>query len=369
MKTYAYKKNSLRRLAKMIDVMGSHLALSKKPLPPHPHKILVVRLDQLGDVMQTLPLLVNLRSHYPTSQIHVLTTPAGAELLRAFQAPDNVITWNSPWFDSRRKSDRNLVSLGKQLGKEKYDLVFELRGDIRLMAWLKWFLKSPIVGYGATGGGFLLDKEVPWNPFMPAVNKNLALLQSLGLPIDPAVEIPPFLDVPVTGTVHTPFRLLVHPDAGTNAKKWPLENFAHVISTLLEQKEFSISLIGTDLKMGGKLESECGNRVTNLMGKTTIQSLLDIMKESDGLLTNDSGPAHMMAALGKPVWILWSGTADPHIWAPRGKVTLMENKVSCSYCSLNECPLPHHPCLTQISPDHVCQIITRSRCSISPATA
>jgi ADP-heptose:LPS heptosyltransferase len=110
--------------------------------------------------------------------------------------------------------------------------------------------------------------------------------------------------------------------------------------------------------VGREIERAAGEPIENLMGKTTIAQLIETLGECAGLLTNDSGPAHVMAALGKQVWIVWSGVADPGVWAPRGgNVSIFENRVPCAPCSLAACRVESHPCMDAISPGAVIQSI------------
>ncbi|MCB4755509.1 MAG: glycosyltransferase family 9 protein [Elusimicrobia bacterium] len=358
MRTYAFKNKTLLTLAKLADTIGYQF---RRPPPSkhlRPNKILVIRLDQLGDIVQTLPLFESLRSSYPGAKIHVLSTTAGVELFRLCRTADDYFTWDCPWFDSRRHPTNTTIELGKQLKKEGYDCVLELRGDIRLIWFLKRLGLKNVVGYGATGGGFLLDVNVPWDPNLPAVEKNLRLAEAIGAKSVSATPHMTLIEKSISHlstTSHSDrrFRLAIHPDAGTPAKRWPLERFRELIIKLHNEGNWDICLIGLNESMGSTLTQMVGPSVTNHMGKTTLPQLLDILQQCDGLLTNDSGPAHLMAALGKPVWTLWSGTADPKIWAPRGNVHIIENPVSCSYCSQATCPVEGHPCLGGITTDKV----------------
>ncbi len=120
-------------------------------------------------------------------------------------------------------------------------------------------------------------------------------------------------------------------------------------------------LVGSDPELGRKIEREVKAPISNWMGKTSFAELQKLLEECDGLLTNDSGPGHLMSALGKPVWILWGGTADPKIWSPRGEnVHLFTNPVPCAPCSLSRCPVPGHPCLDEISVSNVYETLNAS---------
>jgi ADP-heptose:LPS heptosyltransferase len=198
--------------------------------------------------------------------------------------------------------------------------------------------------------------DVPWNPTQHAIEKNLTLLSAIA---GSDVLSPEFAHPRIPTAGHS--RLFaIHPDAGTDAKKWPPSFFVQTIKNLLG-KGHKIVLVGLDKKLGEKISGEFGSKIENKMGKTNLEELVSILGLSDGLLTNDSGPAHLMTAIGKPVWVIWSGTADPAIWAPRGKeVTIISHSVPCAPCSLAVCPIPNHPCLTSISPDEVVNLMCKT---------
>jgi ADP-heptose:LPS heptosyltransferase len=72
---------------------------------------------------------------------------------------DHVCVWECPWFDKRRTANTTFGNLVSWIRKEQFDAVIELRGDVRLISLLKIAGATNIVGYGATGGGFLLDVD------------------------------------------------------------------------------------------------------------------------------------------------------------------------------------------------------------------
>src|SRR5262245_43652861 len=103
---YTYKKRHLRILAHVVDTVGYFIHTPHYRVDSNPRRVLVVRLDQLGDVVQTLPLLDGLRTSFPAAVVDVLTTPVGADLLAYRSFSGKVLTWNCPWFDATRRPDK-----------------------------------------------------------------------------------------------------------------------------------------------------------------------------------------------------------------------------------------------------------------------
>jgi len=352
---YAYKKIYMFWLAYLVDSLGYLVRKPDAKRDIHPKKILVVRLDQLGDIVQSIPVFKNLRNSFPGCQVDALTTPGGETILNAADCADNIHVWNCSWFQPQKRTKEKVKYLLKNL-VGIYDVGFDLRGDIRIIWFLKKLLIRTTVGYGATGGGFLLDIMPKWKSEKHAIEKNLELVRAVGG--ETSVNIP---IIPVIKTsINSQFKLCVHPDAGTQAKKWPIENFVRLIIFLQKIREIEIILVGYNKGMGEKIIDQLKEPVINQMGKTSLPQLLEVLSTSDGLLSNDSGPAHIMAAMGRQVWIIWSGTAASSVWAPRGdKVEIIENQVSCAPCSLRFCPVPGHPCINEISVQKVFNSISK----------
>lgn len=355
-KSYAYKKASRRTIARLIDAVGYVFRTPSERAAADPKKILVVRLDQLGDIVQTLPAFKSLRSSFPKSEIHFLTTSIGKQLNDLCQVADQVYVWDCPWFDGSRKPNVSPRAVGEWIRQHKFDWALELRGDARLIAMLRIAGIKNIVGYGATGGGFLLDVEVPWSVSTHAIDRNLALVEAIGGQVR---ERAPSIFLEATSK-RGERKIAIHPDAGTSAKRWPIASFVQTIDALAGDGA-EVVLVGLNEQLGEDILKQIKTKATNKMGKTNFAGLAALLNECDGLLSNDSGPAHLMAALGKPVWLVWSGTADPNAWAPRGKeVKLFSNPVPCAPCSLPECPISGHPCMTHIKPETVIHGIRES---------
>jgi len=359
---YIFKKKTWFYLARCLDALGYLFRKPKQSERLSAKKILVVRLDQMGDIIQTLPFIESLKSSFPDAEIHALTTSVGEELL-SHQNLASTFVWDSPWFDAGRKTSIRKSKVYEWIRSHQFDCAFELRGDIRLIWLLRRSGVKSLVGYGVTGGGFLLDVEAPWKRTDHAINKNLTLLEAIGGKIAQTVPVlRAFQELKEHERGKNPrLRLAVHPDAGTPAKRWPITRFKDLMKTLAQQRPVEFILIGQNAAMGEELEKNFTGPTKNMMGRTTIKELIGVLAQCDGLITNDSGPAHVMAALEKPVFILWSGTADPSLWAPRGKnIFILSHSVPCSPCSLAQCPVPGHPCLDEISAEQVSSVITRS---------
>jgi ADP-heptose:LPS heptosyltransferase len=359
---YPFRTPSTRLLVRGLDLAGDFLrshSITREKAYLAPGKVLVIRVDQLGDVVQTLPFFDALQARYPGRLVDVLTTEAGATVLTGHPSIGTLHHWDCPWFTGHRFDWKAAHWLIHFLRRERIHTTIHLRGDLPMIACAWWAGVPHRIGYGATGGGCLLTQEVPWDPTQHAVHKNLKIARSLGAdPVGELTRIPR----PRSNLLVLPKTFLaVHPDAGSTAKLWPEASFVKSLALLLAPRSrLSLVLVGLDQTRGDRLQSALSasgipvNRVLNQMGQTSLPELLEILSRSQALLTNDSGPGHLAAALGKAVFVLWSGVAQPQIWRPLGPaVTLFLAPASCAPCHLRECPQPAHPCLKEISPELV----------------
>ena len=143
-----------------------------------------------------------------------------------------------------------------------------------------------------------MDMEVPWRSDQHAVDRNLALVEAIGAPAAAGDPRWPGARVSSERDFMRRPRIAVHPDAGAPSKKWPAERFGQLIGRIASWAD--VVLIGANRMVGDDvLRHAAATRVENRMGETTLPELVRLLEEADALVSNDSGPAHIMTALGK----------------------------------------------------------------------
>jgi lipopolysaccharide heptosyltransferase II len=365
--TYAYKQLWMRAAARSFDAVGSLWPRRDPVLPTGGRlRIMVIRLDHLGDMICTLPFLKQLKKRVPEAHLTLLTTPAGRVLLRDVPEIDDWFVFDPAWFarDSRRQQWplRTMRDVSAILRRRSFDLSIDLRGDIRHHLMALWSGIPFRAGYGQTGGEFLLNKTEPWIPDEHAIDKNLRFLNLFDVAsLSPEDRIPELTwrtraedDAWLNAVVgRQPFRVY-HIDAGAPSKRWPPDYFARLIAQM-PAAEGKAVLVGQDTNLTQNFRSNVRDpRIVNLVGKTSLTQLVSLLQRARAVISGDSGPAHMAAALGTPVLVLWSGTNPPEVWRPRGKqVLVLQNPVPCQYCEQIQCPVAGHPCMTNLSVERV----------------
>src|SRR5439155_213010 len=149
------------------------------------------------------------------------------------------------------------------------------------------------------------------------------------------------------------------------AKRWPAENFAAVAREVSRQVAHSVWLMfgsSNDWKLCDRIAQLAGASVVNLAGKTSLRELMALLKFCRLLLTNDSGPMHVAAALGTPVVVPFGSTSpeltgpglpgDPHHY-------LLKAGAPCSPCFRRTCPIDFR-CMTGITVSHVVEAVLQS---------
>lgn len=158
-----------------------------RDLPPSPRKILVVRLDSIGDVLLSEPAIAALRRCFPEARLDVVVGAAGRAILEGHPAIDDLILYEAPWHAawrgrevSWRRQMRPLLGVLAHLRRQGYDLVCELRGDFRDLAFAAACGARARVGSGVRGGGFLLTRDVRPAPGGHHVEKAYAIAMACG---------------------------------------------------------------------------------------------------------------------------------------------------------------------------------------------
>jgi ADP-heptose:LPS heptosyltransferase len=333
---YVFRSAWRRGAAALLDAAGAalvrFLTLGRGLRPDadvlaQPKNILLVRLDHLGDVLFARPCLQALRGRYPQAHLTVLTSSLGAELLRRDPHADEIIVWDAPWFARGGASVEGpgYWRLVKDLRRRRFDLSLELRGDLRqhVLLWLAGVRVR--IGYGITGGAFLLHRPLPLAAGIHEVERDLAAAAAAGAEQFPRRFTPLALDAGERQTAERVWqgsrrRVVVHPAAGDPAKCWPPERFAAVCDALADAGG-EIILVGTarERAIAEAVVRACLRPPRNLCGTTTVAELLALVTTAQLLVGNDSGPAHVAVTQDVPAVILWSETNAPEEWGPWGE--------------------------------------------------
>src|SRR3989338_9593826 len=169
---YIFKKKTNFFLISLFDAIGYSLSLLLRRAKSYTDSqasfknILLIRMDHLGDVLPCTAVPKIIKENFPNARVFFLTSSWAAPLLLNNPFVDDVMVFDAPWFaKSRYAKDRQALGLSKlisELRKRSIDIALGPRGDLRenMIFWFDGIKHR--VGYGITGGGFLLTQEAPY---------------------------------------------------------------------------------------------------------------------------------------------------------------------------------------------------------------
>ncbi|GLI39691.1 lipopolysaccharide heptosyltransferase II [Geobacter hydrogenophilus] len=339
---------------------GGKTALDKSAV----RTILVRAVNWLGDAVMTTPALRAIRESFPDARITVLANPLVAELLAHHETVDAVHVYDRK---GSHAGLRGRLRLARELRAERFDLAILLQNafDAALIARLARIPR--IMGYRTDGRGILLTHGAPVTPEIKQlhhVDYYLAMLSRFGIETgDKRLSLTVTREededaarlLSEAGIAAGDFVIGINPGATYgSAKRWYPERFAAVAETLASRwgGKMVITGGGGEKNIADEIEGALGGRCLNLAGKTTVRSLMAIIKRCDFFVTNDSGPMHIAAAFGVPLVAIF-GSTDHTTTSPfTERAVVVRSQADCAPCLLRECPSDHR-CMTGVSVDDV----------------
>ena len=167
-------------------------------------------------------------------------------------------------------------------------------------------------------------------------------------------------------TLQRPLVAVCPGSTNSRAKRWPVERFASVCDRLIEKMEADIVLIGAreELNVTHQVVEQMRHHPVVLTGKTDLAQTVAMLSAVDLLITNDTGPAHIAAALNRPTLVIF-GPTNPVTTRPFSRAAeVIRRPPDCAPCMLRDCPIDHR-CMTAITPD---EIFTRATALIRQGT-
>ncbi len=327
-----YKRNLY--LTYSIDLIGNIFFHFKKNQDLKDiKKILVIRLDHIGDLITTIPSLRALRKSYPKASITIMVRSLTKELLENCPYVDEVLVYDPLWYRGKKTfSIFEHIGFIRNLRKRNFDLAIDLRGELRniIVAYLS---KSKYrLAYDVKGGDFLLTHIGRYNPNLHAIDRNLNLLKTIGIKSkDNKLELfisnkeKKFIDHLLKKNKIKNF-VIIHPGSGGNLKLYDNKKFAEIGDYLA--KNYTVVLTGSNSEswMTQEIMNEMNSNVINLIGKLNLMQLAELIKRSKLFISPDSGPMHLAKAVNTKLISLF-GTSLSNVWGYKDKNSIIiENK-------------------------------------------
>lgn len=311
-------------------------------------RVLVVKLSSLGDLFHALPAVHGLKQGLG-AVVDWVTQPEYAGLVRCFTDVDRVILF------PRRGFLTGARAFLSDLRRERYDLAVDLQGLLKsaLVTRLTRAARRLGPSYHREGAHRMYhETAAPAEPGRHAVEQAFDSLRALNLPAQPPVFPVSFPSVAVN--LPRP-RIALLPCSRWPTKNWGADSFAAAARELIKRAGASIVLLGApaDQPVCRRIADQVPGS-TDLSGKTSLVELGGWLAQMDLVISVDSGPMHMAAALGRPVLALF-GPTDPARTGPYGEAhrVLQIGDLPCRPCYRRSCERKDLACLERISPEQV----------------
>jgi ADP-heptose:LPS heptosyltransferase len=331
-------------------------------------KVLIARLDNLGDVLLAGPAVRAVAAH--ADEVVMLCGPRGRAAAELLPGIERIVEWRAPWIDAepdpvdRAEIDRLVQTIAADGFDRALILTSFHQSPLPLALLLRLAGVPWIGGISDDYPGSLLDLRHRQDDDIPEPARMLTLATAAGFPAthddtrlrvrEPLPDVRALTGGPGSdpgagpGQGSGPGYVVVHPGTSVPARAWPPDRCAEAVRLLARA--------GRRVIVTGRHEEKdltarvAGDAGRDLGGRTDLAELAAVLAGADAVVAGNTGPAHLAAAVGTPVVSLFAPTVPAARWAPHGvpAVLLGDQHAACAGTRARECPIPGHPCLSSV---------------------
>jgi len=330
-------------------------------------RVVVRGTNWVGDSVITVPALRALRRVLPQTHITLVLRPGAKGLFADTDFIDDLLVYD-------RRNMFSVLSQVRAWRKQRFDLAILFQNAFEA-ALIPFLAGVPLrLGYATESRQALLSHPIPlpeWRSERHEVFYYLYLitaLEQLLFQSSTICEAEPDATLHISserkleaakflatfGVKDNQSVVAICPGSiNSRAKRWPAESYAALADRLLEDRK-QVVIVGSkdELDVTEAVVSKMRQKPVVLTGKTTIDQLTALLGLADLVVTNDTGPAHIAAALGRPTLVIF-GPTNPLTTRPfSGQAEILRHPPDCAPCMLRDCPIDHR-CMTAISVDEV----------------
>jgi lipopolysaccharide heptosyltransferase II len=336
---------------------GVHLPSAVSAHDLKPFRVLIRSSNWLGDAVMSVPAVRAIKHGRPDAHVTIAAAEKIAPMWKLIPEVDAIISL----------PESSLLPVVRQLKQQMpFDAAILFPNSLRvaLESWLSGIPRR--VGYPGHWRRRLVNQIVrePRKPGPPEHHsfRFLRIAEDCGAETEKTSNAQrPTLNVQLSdsnqlSTInHRPLKIGLCPGAEYGpAKRWLPERFAEVAAMISAQSSAQWILFGTknDAAIGNQIAAAIGDHCVNRIGHTTLDQLIDALRECRLLLTNDTGTMHLAGLLGVPAVAIF-GSTEPSLTGPLGNAhIILRHHVECSPCLLRECPIDFR-CMKAVSTDEV----------------
>ena len=328
----------------------------------------VVRMPNwVGDAVMAVPALRELRQLLPQAHITAVSRSGAADILIDADFLDEVLVYD-------RRGPASAWTQAREWRRRSFDLalLFQNAFEAAVIAFLAGVATR--IGYQTERRGFLLTHSLPLPTWKDERHESfyylntVAELERLLTGKSGAETTAPRFDLSVSNgrkqealgflqdqgaRMSAPLAVLCPGSINSRAKRWPAERYAELADRLVESG-VTVALIGSpgELDVSKEVSENAHHRLIMLTGKTTVAEATAIISIADILITNDTGPAHIGAALQTPTVVIFGPTNPLTTYPYSSSAEIIRHPPDCAPCMLRDCPIDHR-CMTAITPEQV----------------
>jgi ADP-heptose:LPS heptosyltransferase len=335
-------------------------------------RILVIRLRSIGDTVLSTPSLIALKRFLPGARVDILLEGWTAPLLDGFDAADNVLIAGDE-MGARLQTAREIRG-------NKYDVVFNLHGGTTATFFARASGARHLVGFASYQYSFLYNHRIPpaaefWGrKEVHSAEQQLALLGSVGVPVEDRPKGLLSVTPEAAGSLQEKLTArtlesgaffenfaLIHPAAAFDTKQWAAENFARVAEFLAEKRLGTVAVAAPGEQAVLKALTAHSRVPVLTFDDLTLPEITALASRASVFVGNDSGIAHMAAAVGTPVVVIFGSSNRVH-WRPWTDAPneIVYEKFDCQPCPGHTCEVYGTPkCILSVRPESVFEAIDR----------
>jgi heptosyltransferase-2 len=327
----------------------------------HLKNILLRGPNWVGDAVLSVPAMKALRANFPSAELTLLVRPWVAGVFTSASFVDRI------WVEPKPSGPGDWWRLTREIRRRHFDLALLFPNSFESAAMVLLGGVPQRVGYATEGRGLLLTKRIRIREARHhQVDYYLQLARAIAPDTGaPSTEIQASVQereqarrlLVSAGIARDRRFLVINPGAAYgSAKRWGTDRFAEAADVLAAEFDLDVAIVGSERErsIGEEVRGRMRRGAAVLNGETSLETLLGVIAESALVLTNDSGPMHISAALGVPTVAVF-GPTDDIVTGPCGpRSRVVREPVDCSPCMLRECPIDHR-CMTRVTAEAVCR--------------
>lgn len=333
-------------------------------VPARLEKLLIIKPSALGDIVHTLPFLAAVKERFPRAGIHWVvarglhTFLEGHPLIEKLWIMDKD-AWKRP--GNLRQTVRDIAGLWHGLRQERFDVSVDLSGLLRsgLITFVAGARRKIGFAESDEGSPFFYTEKIHGDMNIHAVDRYLSIAAFLGCDTR-QVRFPfaPYDHQPAICRELPAEYIVLAPSAGKEANRWPADRFGRLAARFSLPSVVIAGAGEAAVAAEAVLHSE--GKAVSIAGRTGLKELCAVIGKAKFFVTNDTGPMHIAAALGVPVFALF-GPANPIRTGPYGEMhTVIKEDVDCAPCYRWK-PCDNWRCMENLTVDKVYEVIRRRR--------